>query len=226
MKNKWYYECCSPLLQKAKFRRSGGVLVIPTTGWILMAILPFLLDFTTKFNLIGLFAGVPHEKLQVYHQWLAWIMYITSLIHTFPFIISNIKHGTMELNYWTKSYYWTGIAALVPQLHCNFCLTSWDYIWASAGVYFFPWFACVGLTLIHNGMGQKVMLELLPNHMVKNRPLRVILDGPYSGVHGSLCMFDHTVLLAGSSGASFTVLLLLDLVQGLKENMTCDQGLS
>jgi hypothetical protein len=44
---------------------------------------------------------------------------ITSLAHTFPFVVHNIRNGTMELNYRTKSYYWTGVAALVPQVRCR-----------------------------------------------------------------------------------------------------------
>ena len=63
------------------------------TGWISIAILPFLmyvpsllsvstpnclsrLDsvFATKVNLIGMFTGFSHYKLQVYHRWTAWVM--------------------------------------------------------------------------------------------------------------------------------------------------------
>ena len=30
--------------------------------------------FATKVNLIGIVTGMPHEKLQVFHRWTAWIM--------------------------------------------------------------------------------------------------------------------------------------------------------
>ena len=90
--------------------------------------------FATKVNLIGMVTGVSHEKLQVYHRWTACIMCmcplptpfclsllidkvdITALIHTFPFIIGSIHHGQMESEWNTSSYYWTGVAALVPQV--------------------------------------------------------------------------------------------------------------
>ncbi|KAG5641814.1 hypothetical protein DXG03_004156 [Asterophora parasitica] len=70
--------------------------------------------------------GTPHEKLQVFHRWAAWIMYITSLLHTFPFIVYNVEQGKMSLVYSTKSYYWTGVAALIPQTWL--ILMSWGPI--------------------------------------------------------------------------------------------------
>ena len=125
------------------------------TGWISIAILPFLLYvfwhsqhrrhpadgrspcrvLATKVNLIGMVTGVSHEKLQVYHRWTAWIMCmcssishcwpmliddvdITSLIHTFPFIVGSIHHGEMVTNWNTTPWYWTGVVALVPQVRC------------------------------------------------------------------------------------------------------------
>ena len=41
---------------------------------------------------------------------------ITSLIHTFPFIVQNIREGEMVLDWNTSPFYWTGVAALVPQV--------------------------------------------------------------------------------------------------------------
>ncbi|RDX54024.1 hypothetical protein OH76DRAFT_1057624 [Lentinus brumalis] len=96
------------------------------SGWISIAILPFLLVLATKVNLIGMVTGVSHEKLQVYHRWTAWIMYITSLIHAFPFIVQCIRDGEMATNWSTTSWYWTGVAALVPQTWLVFM--SWGPI--------------------------------------------------------------------------------------------------
>ncbi|PVF95678.1 hypothetical protein CPB86DRAFT_738277 [Serendipita vermifera] len=94
----------------------GGSPPIATrTGWLALGMLPFLLALGAKWNLITHLTGTSHEKLQVFHRWTAWIMYILSLIHTFPFIINNIKQGTMMASFRTKPWYWTGIACLVPQ---------------------------------------------------------------------------------------------------------------
>ncbi|KAG5636618.1 hypothetical protein H0H81_007386 [Sphagnurus paluster] len=290
-------------------------------GWISIAIMPFMFAFSSKVNLIGILTGTPHEKLQVFHRWAAWIMYIdrvtdiTSLVHTFPFIRFNIVQGNMVL-YWTKkSYYWTGVAALIPQtwlilmswgpirsryyetfkklhflatiifmiflfIHCNFRLTSWDYFWATGAVYGVTWLTRFGLTLFRNGVSHTATFEALPDRMVRvsipttlrwrpgqhyfvrflklgahaltSHPFTVasladsgkiefyvrtregmtgrlgaaaarggssavILDGPYGGVHGSLEAYDRVVLLAGGSGASFTIPLFLDLLKGLQE---------
>ncbi|KAF8075223.1 ferric reductase NAD binding domain-containing protein [Lyophyllum atratum] len=290
------------------------------TGWISIAIMPFMFAFSSKINLIGILTGVSHEKLQVFHRWTAWIMYITSLIHTFPFIRFNVWIGKMELYYETKSYYWTGVAALIPQtwlilmswgpirsryyetfkksvysffvhvsiifmiflfIHCNFRLSSWDYFWATGGVYGITWLARFIRTFFWNGLRHTATFEALPDRMVRVRiPAKnlkwgpgqhyfvrflnlgahaltshpftvtslpssgvlefcmrvregmtgrlvsfagsgaasaVLLDGPYGGVHGSLGAYDRVVLLAGGSGASFTVPLLLDLLKGIAE---------
>nr|VWO95070.1 FAD-binding FR-type domain-containing protein [Ganoderma boninense] len=96
------------------------------SGWISIGIMPFLYVLGTKLNLIGMVTGVSHEKLQVYHRWSAWIMYVTSLIHTFPFIVQSIENGEMVLNWNTSVYYWTGVAALVPQTWLVFM--SWGPI--------------------------------------------------------------------------------------------------
>ncbi|KAJ7265322.1 FAD-binding domain-containing protein [Mycena rebaudengoi] len=45
---------------------------------------------------------------------------------------------------------------------------------------------------------------------------RVVVDGPYGGLQVPLKTYDSVVLLAGSSGATFALPLLLDLAQGLK----------
>ncbi|EJD40983.1 hypothetical protein AURDEDRAFT_106480 [Auricularia subglabra TFB-10046 SS5] len=95
------------------------------SGWISIAIMPFMIAFATKINFIGLLARTSHERLQVFHRWSATIMYITSLVHTFPFIINNIDMGMMRAEWKTSSYYWTGVVALIPQTYLVAC--SWGY---------------------------------------------------------------------------------------------------
>ncbi|KAJ6477653.1 FAD-binding domain-containing protein [Mycena sanguinolenta] len=87
------------------------------SGWISLAIMPFMIAFATKVNFIGILIGTSHEKLQVFHRWSALFMYITSLVHTFPFIINDIMMGEMVVSYKTSPWYWTGVAALVPQTY-------------------------------------------------------------------------------------------------------------
>ncbi|KAL1690600.1 hypothetical protein GGG16DRAFT_55264 [Schizophyllum commune] len=93
------------------------------SGWIAIAIMPFMIVFATKVNFVGMLTGVSHERLQVFHRWSAVLMYIPSLVHTFPFIVMNIREGTMVKNWDTSVFYWTGVAALVPQTYLVFL--SW-----------------------------------------------------------------------------------------------------
>ncbi|EEB87074.1 hypothetical protein MPER_15738, partial [Moniliophthora perniciosa FA553] len=44
------------------------------TGWLSVAIMPFMIAFATKVNWIGALTGTSHEKLQVFHRWTAFIM--------------------------------------------------------------------------------------------------------------------------------------------------------
>ncbi|KAF5358979.1 hypothetical protein D9758_004892 [Tetrapyrgos nigripes] len=96
------------------------------TGWISLGIMPFMFAFSTKVNWVGLLTETSHEKLQVFHRWTALFMYITSLVHTFPFIVARIRDGTMEVNWRTGNFYWTGVAALVPQTWLIFM--SWGIV--------------------------------------------------------------------------------------------------
>ena len=41
---------------------------------------------------------------------------VTSLIHTFPFIVKPIHEHNMVYYWDTTVWYWTGVAALVPQV--------------------------------------------------------------------------------------------------------------
>ncbi|RMZ37285.1 ferric-chelate reductase [Aspergillus flavus] len=90
------------------------------TGWMALALLPFVLALGTKANLISALTGVPHEKLQVYHHWTSYAMFVLALVHTFPFIVFNIWKGQMVEKWNTSVVYWTGVAALIPQAYLTF----------------------------------------------------------------------------------------------------------
>ncbi|KNG90695.1 ferric-chelate reductase [Aspergillus nomiae NRRL 13137] len=87
------------------------------TGWMALGLLPFVLALGAKANLISALTGVSHEKLQVYHYWTSYAMFVLALIHTFPFIVFNIWKGQMVDKWNTSVVYWTGVAALIPQAY-------------------------------------------------------------------------------------------------------------
>ena len=95
--------------------------------------------FATKVNWVTVLTGTSHEKLQVFHRWAALIMCespfhrilllgvlirdwhalidIPSLIHSFIFIWNSVHRTNDFAEEWkTSSFYWTGVAALVPQV--------------------------------------------------------------------------------------------------------------
>ncbi|KAJ6627669.1 FAD-binding domain-containing protein [Mycena sp. CBHHK59/15] len=288
------------------------------SGWISIAIMPFMIAFATKVNFVGFLTGTSHEKLQVFHRWSAFLMYITSLVHTFPFIINDIRMGEMMSSYATSPWYWTGVAALVPQtyllalswgifrnayyetfkklhfiasgifmaalfIHVNFRLTSWDYFWATLAIYALAWLARVLRTLYTTGLGlpasvtsagdglikisirapagrfkwapgQHIFVRVLGLgvHALSSHPFtissvraagaaentvelvlrvhggitlalasrvegkagwatRVVVDGPYGGLHVPLQAYERVYFLAGGSGATFTLPIFTDL---------------
>lgn len=79
----------------------------------------------TKANLISALTGVPHEKLQVFHHWTSYAMFVLALIHTFPFIVYNIQQGEMVSEWNSSVVYWTGVAALIPQAYLTFMSLPW-----------------------------------------------------------------------------------------------------
>jgi ferric-chelate reductase len=49
--------------------------------------------FAFKWNFVTFITGVTHEKLQVFHRWTSWAMFVLALVHTFPFIVYHIWKG-------------------------------------------------------------------------------------------------------------------------------------
>lgn len=93
--------------------------------------------FASKVNFITILTGTSHEKLQVFHRWSAWIMCkplcmmiartelvscrdlnagVLALMHTIILVREAIKQGTMVSQWKTGPWYWTGVAALIPQV--------------------------------------------------------------------------------------------------------------
>ncbi|KAK8185989.1 ferric-chelate reductase-like protein [Phyllosticta citribraziliensis] len=87
------------------------------TGWMAVALLPFVLALAAKANLITLVTGISHERLQIFHQWASYAMFLLALIHTFPFIKYHIDKGDMVEEWNTSVVYWTGVVALLAQAY-------------------------------------------------------------------------------------------------------------
>lgn len=75
----------------------------------------------SKTNWITLLTGVSHERLQVFHRWIAYAFFILALLHTFPFIVYHIHWQDMQ-SHFSESllFYWTGIVAIIFQAWLTF----------------------------------------------------------------------------------------------------------
>ncbi|MAD86623.1 MAG: hypothetical protein CL912_27015 [Deltaproteobacteria bacterium] len=75
----------------------------------------------TKTNWITLLTGVSHERLQVFHRWIAYAFFILALLHTFPFIVYHIHWHDMQTHFSESLlFYWTGIVAIIAQAWLTF----------------------------------------------------------------------------------------------------------
>ena len=125
-----------PKLESGSYGSSPPIAT--RTGWMALGLLPFVLYVVfsgwtstatttnsrralgTKPNLISALTGVSHEKLQVFHHWTSYAMFVLALVHTFPFIIYHIDKGDMVKKWDTDIVYWTGVAAIIPQAYLTF----------------------------------------------------------------------------------------------------------
>ncbi|KAL0937088.1 ferric reductase transmembrane [Colletotrichum truncatum] len=94
-------------------------------GYLALACMPFLFVLGAKSNPISTLTGISHEKLNVWHNWVAWAMFVLALIHTFPFIIFHIWKGDIVKS-WNDGGTWvTGVIALLAQAWLTFMSIRW-----------------------------------------------------------------------------------------------------
>ncbi|KIW07056.1 uncharacterized protein PV09_01947 [Verruconis gallopava] len=104
----------------------GGSPPLATrSGWMALGCMPFVFATASKTNWITLCTGVSHERLQVFHRWIAYAFFILALLHTFPFIVYHIHWHDMEAHFSESLlFYWTGIVAIIFQAWLTFASHS------------------------------------------------------------------------------------------------------
>lgn len=91
------------------------------------------LDYSHNWRLPRKAAGVPSlgkflsSISLLAHQLIAnqtaWMMYLTALLHTFPFVQREVRMGTWRASYNSDAFWWTGMVALAFQVCISlFCL--------------------------------------------------------------------------------------------------------
>ncbi|WYZ44867.1 hypothetical protein EsH8_VIII_000183 [Colletotrichum jinshuiense] len=94
-------------------------------GYMALACMPFLFILGAKANPISAVTGISHEKLNVWHNWVAWAMFALALVHTFPFIIFHMWKGDI-VEQWNDGGMWvTGVIALLAQAWLTFMSIRW-----------------------------------------------------------------------------------------------------
>lgn len=95
------------------------------TGFLALACMPFLIVLGAKANPITALTGISHEKLNIWHNWVAWAMFVLALIHTFPFIVVHVRKGDITAQ-WNSGGVWvTGVVAIIAQAWLTFMSIPW-----------------------------------------------------------------------------------------------------
>lgn len=118
-------------------RKIGSPPLAVRSGMMATALFPWFYGLALKVNPFTWLTGVSHEKLQVYHQWMARLMLFLSWVHTIPFLWQpghDAAPQTLKDSYDGDRLTWnTGIAALV--------LMTWMTLTSSMFLFYsFPFF--------------------------------------------------------------------------------------
>lgn len=69
----------------------GSPPIAIRTGLMAYACVPILVALAGKANIVTLLTGISHERLNIVHQWVAWMSFVLSLIHTIPFFVASVQ---------------------------------------------------------------------------------------------------------------------------------------
>ncbi|MCJ1246122.1 hypothetical protein MMC30_003327 [Trapelia coarctata] len=80
-------------------------------GWLSTTQLPLLILLVGKRNLLALFTGISHERLNIFHRWVARSIWFYGTLHWAFMQYAWTKYGVAKLEISTDPAYPTGIAA-------------------------------------------------------------------------------------------------------------------
>ncbi|KAJ9478827.1 Ferric/cupric reductase transmembrane component 7 [Pseudozyma hubeiensis] len=95
-------------------RSFGSPPLALRAGMLALGLMPFIYTLGSKVNFISLLTGVSHEKLQVYHQWLARFMLFLATVHVIPFIyqpLADSGAAGLREEFFSDSINTTGVIA-------------------------------------------------------------------------------------------------------------------
>ncbi|KAK2786143.1 hypothetical protein FQN53_006905 [Emmonsiellopsis sp. PD_33] len=110
------------------------------TGFLALAPMPFLFLLGAKANPITALTGISSEKLNIWHNWVAWAI-------------------NRYYEFFKATHY---LAALVFIIffffHCDFRMSSWDYFIATGTLYTACWLYSQGKTYFQHGFRHRARL--------------------------------------------------------------------
>ncbi|KAJ0295265.1 hypothetical protein COL922a_014064, partial [Colletotrichum nupharicola] len=78
-----------------------------------------------KSSPITTLTSISSEKLNIWHAWVGWAMYVLALVHTFPFIVFHIWKGDIVNEFKTGGVWVTGVTALLAQTWLTLLSIPW-----------------------------------------------------------------------------------------------------
>ena len=69
----------------------GSPPIAIRSGLMAFACIPILTALAGKANIVTLLTGISHEKLNIVHQFVAWVSLVLSAIHTIPFFLASYQ---------------------------------------------------------------------------------------------------------------------------------------
>ncbi|KAK6455909.1 ferric reductase transmembrane component 7 [Scheffersomyces xylosifermentans] len=86
------------------------------SGIMATALTPFVYVLAGKSNMITFLTGISYEKLNQHHQYVGLAAFVLAIIHTVPFIYSNLREGgasSVSMLFRTDFAYYSGIPPLI-----------------------------------------------------------------------------------------------------------------
>ena len=83
-------------------------------GWLSTTQLPLLILLVGKQNLLALFTGISHERLNIFHRWVARSIWFYGTLHWAFMQYAWTKYGVAKLEISTDPAYPTGMVSSVP----------------------------------------------------------------------------------------------------------------
>ncbi|KAK9335245.1 hypothetical protein LIPSTDRAFT_64448 [Lipomyces starkeyi NRRL Y-11557] len=133
----------------------GSPPIAIRSGLMAFACIPILFALAGKANVITLFTGISHERLNVIHRCVAWISFALSLFHALPYFVASYRdygfggYARVKYEFYMSkgpAYEYSGVPALA--ILFGLCVLSLPQIRNQFYESFFAVHICLAVTYI------------------------------------------------------------------------------